>query len=470
MNRRYIHRGREVPGVHQRCRDDCPPSGCKDNHAWRYIVELPVEPGGERRQEVKGGFATGAEAAAAREEVLRKHREGTLPRDGKLTVATWLRTWLTTQEEVRGLRDGTLIDYRRHIELYWIPLLGHLKLSDLRSRQITDALARIKRERDRAIREAAGVNAAALAAVEPENARRRLQGLKRMVKPKLVKVPRSFGPSTAQRVHATLRAALNAAVRAEEISRNVAVFAEVPRISKRKVKPWEPEELGVWLDTIAKHRLYALFHLGALGGLRRGELCGLSWDEVDLDAERLEVWWQITGISYRKARAAARRGELSSYRVHLKTADGEARILDLDNFTVEVLSAWRKQQIVERLAWGPTWSNSENLVFTRENGSPLDPDWVYKEFVRLVRRAGLRRRPLHHLRHGAASLQLAAGVDIAIVSKRLGHSKIDLTSDTYGHLIGKVGKQAAEASAALVPRRQTRLNKIPTISLPFEDL
>ena len=93
-------------------------------------------------------------------------------------------------------------------------------------------------------------------------------------------------------------------------------------------------------------------------------------------------------------------------------------------------------------------------MFTREDGRPLDPDWVYKEFVRLVRRAGLRRLPLHHLRHGSASLQLAAGVDIAIVSKRLGHSKIDLTSDTYGHLIGKAGKQAAEASAALVPRRR----------------
>jgi integrase len=94
-------------------------------------------------------------------------------------------------------------------------------------------------------------------------------------------------------------------------------------------------------------------------------------------------------------------------------------------------------------------------VFTREDGRPLDPDWVYKLFVRLVKRAGLPVVALHHLRHGSASLQLSAGVEIAIVSKRPGHSKIDLTSDTYGHLVGKAGKSAAEAAAGLVPRRKT---------------
>jgi integrase len=74
-------------------------------------------------------------------------------------------------------------------------------------------------------------------------------------------------------------------------------------------------------------------------------------------------------------------------------------------------------------------------------GAASDPDWVYKEFVRLVRQARIRELPLHHLRHGSASLQLAAGVDIAIVSKRLGHSKINLTSDTYGHLIGRTASR-----------------------------
>jgi integrase len=416
---------------------------------------LPPGPDGQRRRETDGGFASGKEAADARAEVLAQHRAGTLPKDGKLTLAQWLRTWLTTQEEIRGLRDGTMIDYRRHVEQYWIPRLGHLKLSELRARHVTNALAAIKRERDQSIERTQAANAAYAAQAEKQNVVRRARGHKRMAKPKRVPVPRPFGAATAQRVHATLRAALNAAVRTEEVSRNVAVFAETPRVMRMKVRPWEPEQLGAWLDAIADERLYALYHLGAFAGLRRGELCGLSWDDVDLDAERLVVWSQITGPSYRKARAAEKRGQPGKYLTRIKTSDGEARIVDLDTLTTDVLKLWRRKQIAERLAWGPAWSNPDNLVFTRANGRPLDPDWVYKNFIRLVRAAGHRLVPLHHLRHGSASLQLSAGVDIAVVSKRLGHSKIDLTSETYGHLIGKAGKNAAEAAAALVPRHKT---------------
>jgi hypothetical protein len=98
---------------------------------------------------------------------------------------------------------------------------------------------------------------------------RRSGGLKRPVKPKRVEVPRPLGPSTARRVHATLRAALNAAVRADEVSRNAAASQRSPALTDAKVRPWEPEQLGEWLDSIADERLYALCHLGAFGGLRR---------------------------------------------------------------------------------------------------------------------------------------------------------------------------------------------------------
>lgn len=92
-------------------------------------------------------------------------------------------------------------------------------------------------------------------------------------------------------------------------------------------------------------------------------------------------------------------------------------------------------------------------MFTKENGEPYDPHWVYGQFLQSLKQLGLDHVPMHMLRHLAASLLIAAGVDIAIVSKRLGHSKIDLTVDTYGHLIGKAGRQAAQAAADLVPRR-----------------
>ncbi len=91
-------------------------------------------------------------------------------------------------------------------------------------------------------------------------------------------------------------------------------------------------------------------------------------------------------------------------------------------------------------------------MFTREDGSGLHPEYVTRHFHALTKAAGLRQLRLHDLRHGQASLMLAAGVPLAVVSKRLGHSSLALTSDTYSHLLGGVGRSAAEAAAARVPR------------------
>lgn len=128
--------------------------------------------------------------------------------------------------------------------------------------------------------------------------------------------------------------------------------------------------------------------------------------------------------------------------------------------TVAVLRAHRAAQAAERLAWGPAYVDS-GRVFTRENGEALHPETVTRRFGRLVAAAGLRRVRLHDLRHGFASLALAAGVPLAVISKRLGHSSIAITSDTYSHLLEGMGKAAAEQMAGPVmhPARSSRWGK-----------
>nr|WP_221378387.1 tyrosine-type recombinase/integrase [Actinoplanes polyasparticus] len=377
-----------------------------------------------------------------------------LPEDDKITVTQWLRQWLVNQAEVRDLRDNTIDNYRRDIENVWIPRIGKHKLLDLRAHHVTKALREHIKERNEQISSAVELNARYEAEAAAADQERQRAGRKRPVKPKHVVVPRPFGPATANRAHATLRAALNAAMRMAGLPRNVAVLADKPTERRRKVRPWTPEQLGSWLDAIEEHPLYPLFHLSSFAGLRRGELCGLGWDEVDLNAGRLVPEWQITAKSYLTARRANKEGHKISYRTRLKTGDSEATPLDLDAVTVEVLRNWRREQTRQRLKMGRAYRNDENLVFTRADGSPHDPTQVTKIFKRLIRQPGLRNVPLHNLRHMAASIQIEAGVDISVVSKRMRHSKIGLTSDTYGHLIGSVGKAAAEAAAAIVPRRQ----------------
>jgi len=132
-------------------------------------------------------------------------------------------------------------------------------------------------------------------------------------------------------------------------------------------------------------------------------------------------------------------------------SDAGNRDVALDAATVAVLRAHRKRQREDRLAWGSAWVES-GRVFTREDGSELHPASVTDLFNDLVEEAELPPIRLHDLRHGAATLAKAAGIDTKIISAMLGHSSRKITDDTYTSVFAEVAKDAAEATAAIVPR------------------
>ena len=185
---------------------------------------------------------------------------------------------------------------------------------------------------------------------------------------------------------------------------------------------------------------------------------GLRWDDITIRTVggetrgHITVRQQVVEVDGSGVVCPFCGGEHRGYRFGPpKTASGEARRVDLDANTVGVLLAQQLAQQTEREVWGDAY-NEHGLVFAREDGSPVPPGDVTAAFYRLTDAAGLRRVRLHDLRHGQASLMLAAGISIAVVSKRLGHSSISSTSDTYSHLLEGVGQHAAEAAADLVPR------------------
>jgi integrase len=386
--------------------------------------------------------------------VLREFKAGNRSLDPKLTLAEWLPKWLAARIERGELRDGTAEDYRDSITRYLVPRLGHMKLVELRAAHITAAYDAMRRDRFAEIKAAEEINVQRRAEADAKN---RVKHSGRPRVPHLVKTPRPLGPHTMRRIHNTLSGALKSATRAGLIPRNPAPDAELPKAVMPKVKIWTTEQLGTFLDAIQGQRLYALYHLAAFAGMRRGELCGISWDDVDLDAGRIVVAWQITDKSYRAARRAEKEGKVGRYRSKPKTRAGEDRIVDLDAASVKVLREWRETQDRERRTWGPAYAppldEGGPLVFTREDGGPLDPGLTYSHFIGLVREAGLSHLKLHGLRHMNISLQLEAGVSETIIAMRVGHTSPELIRSTYGHLIGTIGKRAAEATAALVPRK-----------------
>jgi integrase len=184
---------------------------------------------------------------------------------------------------------------------------------------------------------------------------------------------------------------------------------------------------GAFLDSIATLRLYALYHLAAYYGMRRAELAGLAWADLDLKTRRLHV-----------------RGDI-------KSEDSDRQIV-IDAGTADVLGAWRKAQLAERLEWGPAWTDS-GRVFTREDGTPLRPGWISERFGTLAARAGLPPVRFHDLRHGSASMLLAAGTPIKVVSEIMGHATSAFTADVYVTVTEELAESAAAAIAAFVPRK-----------------
>ncbi|MBE1485855.1 tyrosine-type recombinase/integrase [Plantactinospora soyae] len=211
----------------------------------------------------------------------------------------------------------------------------------------------------------------------------------------------------------------------------------MPKVERRKVKPPSPEMYGAFLDAM-ENELYPLVLLCGYSGLRRGELCGLKWTDVNLDTGRLQVNRQRVSVGYQVSEREA------------KSDAGQDRVVYLDGGATGALKTWRTTQRKERLAWGPAYADG-GYVFTRENGEPLHPDAVTKIVGRMCRRAGMPAT-LHTLRHFRAAALISTGADISVVSKMMGHASIGVTSDIYGSLFEVAQQGVSEKAAALVPR------------------
>jgi hypothetical protein len=206
-----------------------------------------------------------------------------------------------------------------------------------------------------------------------------------------------------------------------------------PSLRPSPVMVWMPHHTGTFLDFIAGERLFVLFCLVAYCGLRRDEAVGLAWADADLEQ----------GIAYVRETGSGDGPK----------SDASTRAVPLASPVVAALKAWRKAQAADRLAWGPDWTDN-GRVFTREDGTPVPAQWVSVRFETLAYRAGLPPLRFHDLRHGAASLCKAAGLDTKFISAMIGHSRTSFTDATYVLVFPEVAKAAAESAAAIVPRSQ----------------
>ena len=407
--------------------------------SWYYAVQVTTV-GGRKARYRRGGFATMQAAAAARHAII----DGPADRAaaGAWTVARWLRYWLAQAEP--HLRPSTLHGYRDHIDRYLIPSIGRITLADLTGKRLQACFNLLSRQRTR--------NGTPIAA------------------------------STVDRVRATLRSALNAAVREGLIAANPLAHVRLDKPVRPHPVIWTDERVEAWrrdgirppvavwtlrqlvtfLTGVERDRLAALWWLIALRGLRRGEAAALDRDDLDSESRELTITRQLVALPGElycgppKSRASIRTIALDE--------GGTRRLVDQAlRQTVELLrhQFTDQRRSDARARTGPGWRQGRPM-FTYADGRPIRPEYLTHRFRELIKELDLPPIRLHDLRHGAATIALASHTDLKVIQQMLGHSSIVTTADTYTNSreLHQTGEKPQVSSS------QDRRNSVPSVLMP----
>jgi integrase len=463
------------------------------NHGqWQYQLELPKTAAGKRRQlrrapaagdshdfaveernDAKALLGLAGDDKAMRAEiatllksvkkgiplpdrdVLARRLKAGVPAAVKVTVGEYLNGWING----RTIDEKTIKTYRSHITGYLAPHLGHLELARLTGAHIEAMFTAIDAR-----------NADIVQARASDDPRVRAS----------VRGKRTVGAATKHRIKATLRKALNDAIRKDRLLEfNAATHVELPSGTRPKarvwtdgaVKTWEktgqcpspvmvwtPTQAGRFLDYVEEHdpNFYPIAALVLRRGPRRGEVAGLRTDQVDLADGIVTITHQI---------AVHDNNELVYKEV--KTRNGD-RIFAIDALTIADFTAYKTLRAKQKLAAGAQWPTTVRLrdpnsdtartyihvdpFFRQANGQPWHPDTISDRWERLARKAGLPPVGIHDGRHGAATYVKAAGGDLHDIKELLGHANITITSDTYTSLLQDVERELAERTAHTIPR------------------
>jgi len=259
-------------------------------------------------------------------------------------------------------------------------------------------------------------------------------------------IQRGLSARTVLHMHRLLKEALSHAVKWGIVVRNVADGVTPPRPQTKEMEMWDQDTVEQFLAVIEGHRFEDFYQLALVTGMRRGELAGLKWENVDLVVGRLSV------VSTRQRIIG--KGVVES---QPKTPKSR-RSIKLGPDTVELLHEIRGRQMEQRLTFGDAWQDS-GFVITKSDGLPINPPTATKAFTTIVRRAGLPHLTLHGLRHVHATDLMTSNVNPKVVSERLGHSNISITMDIYSHVLPGLQEEAAIVGERVLGRKNSKGQK-----------
>lgn len=379
------------------------------NGTWGFVVDVDsdeIGPSGKpkRKQTRSRGHKTKREAQAELTRILTSIEKSAYVAPSRQTLREFLEeTWLPSIEHT--VKASTFDSYRRNVRL-------HIAGRFIGARQLQKV-------------DGAQLNALWALLLKGDEDHRKLS------------------VKSVRYIAMILHRAFKDAMKYGAINHNPVERSDPPKpVASREMNVWTTAQARTFLASVAESRLYGAYQLLLYTGMRRGEMLGLRWSDVDLDAARLQI------VRSYVATGAQRTGELGAEFSSPKTAKGR-RQLALDDPTITALRAHRARQNQEKLLIGSGYVD-QDMVFAMPDGKPIHPKLMSWYFVRDIGAADVPTIRLHDLRHTHATVALNAGVHPRIVQERLGHASVSITLDTYSHVDMNMQAEAAARVAALL--------------------
>lgn len=366
---------------------------------WSYTVDIGKDPRtGKRKQKTQSGFKTKKEAQAALAELVNDVEKGNYIEPIKKRFKEFAMNYIETIYKNRVKKSSYETAYNLIIT-HIIPFFGDVDINDIDQFLVHEFYS--------------------------------------------LKLEEKYSSYYIQRMHELVRMLLRVAYKWEVLHKDIASLLEPPRIKKKEMKVWTIKQVNDFLKFTKHSRYHPVYFLAAYTGMRKGEIVGLTWDDIDFEEKTINI-----NKTLYKAR--------DEYLLQEPKTKGSVRTIYIDDDIIRVLKKQKVKQNLERLRYGGVYKE-HNMVFAQETGEFVNTQGVNGLFTRFINQMGLPRIRFHDLRHTHATILLQMGVNPKIVAERLGHSTVQITLDTYSHVLPSMKKDLTEQFASTMKRGHTKV-------------
>lgn len=375
----------------------------KKDGRWEARITVGRTEAGKQKMKYFYG-KTRDEAAAKLNDFLSESRKGVYIEPSKYTVSQWLDEWYTNHV-VGSVKPATRVSYEMIIRQHLKPNFGHYKLKDLGSGTIQGAYKKLQK-----------------------SGRADGKG--------------GLSEKTIRNIHLVLRKALQVAYVNDMIPKNPAADGRVtpPAAPKKSdIRVFSPQEQKAIEQACKGERWGMILILDLYSGMRQGEILALEWKDIDLNKRTIKISKQLARLKNFDPKIAAK----TVLRVEPFTKNSNDRTISISPAIVDKLKAYKAAEDVNKAKWGDAYEN-HNLVFCREDGHFIEPKTFQDFFKRTLKTAGVENGNVHAMRHTFATRALEAHIPVKVVSQILGHSSIQITLDTYSHVLPELQEEAMQ--------------------------